>query len=168
MIKNRFEFIRIYDYSDGYRNPYANIEFVLSKNIFKTLADAWTADDENEFFCETKANDKRDVYMPQNYEQFIKYLQETSISDSIGDVRVVYERLIYGDNDEKMLEPCDLGKDGYKVLLELAEEMFCDENLNRTKKTENHLKRKLACQVNKIHKKMLVDYNEKHGQAQKQ
>lgn len=161
----KFDFVRIYDDSFGFRKPYSNIEFVVSNNVFKRFINAWSVIEEDERFADTKAADRRVVFRPQNYEQFKKYLQETKIDETLGDVKVYHDFPVTNENSPS---PKDLGEEGFEVLLALAKEMLYDDTKKRDEKTENHLKRTFVNETNKIHRQMLAEHSEKVQPQQKQ
>lgn len=154
-MKNRFESIRIYDDENGFHEPYSNIEFVVTGNVVKGFINAWTPLKQHEWVSDSKYIDRRMVYRPQNYEQFLKYLSETKVNDVFGDIRVFYSK---PNSESEINGLVDLEYEGYETLLALATEMLYIENDSRSEKTENHIKRTFVNRANKIHKDMTAKY----------
>lgn len=167
-MKNRFQCVRIYEDAYGFREPYSNIEFVITDNLAKRFIDAWTPLKKDEWVSDSKYGDNRIVYRPQNYEQFLKYLSETKVDEELGDIKVYNSTVIYDEDLEVEIEYLvDLEDYGYETLLSLATEMLYINNESRSEKTENHLKRTFVNQANRIHKDMTLKYNKERGQEVK-
>lgn len=166
-MKGKFEYIIIYEDKYGFEKPYSNIEFVISKNLIKEFITAVQVDSNTESYTYSKYRNGRSVLKPQNYEQFKRYLRETAIDKTIGDVRVVYAPVKNWNREKPYDDLQELGSDGYDVLLALAKEMLY-EGESTDEKTIAHKKRTFVNESNKIHRERIAEFKEKTSGKQKQ
>ena len=169
-MKNRFDFVRVYDEPSGYFNPYDNIEFVVSSNILKKVIEVLKMSSK-EICGQSKHQDGRMVINPQNYEQFKLFLSQTKIDEELGDIRVVYQQrapLIAQNLDRNSVTlyyDNDLFTEGYPALVDFAKDMLYDGTKIEPRAVD-HQKRVFLQQANKIHKQLVEEYQQKHSQKQ--
>lgn len=162
-MKNRFDFVRIYDDEHRFLEPFYNIEFVVNNNFFKKALEVMKMSSK-ECYTQSKHQDGVMVICPRNYEEFKKYLSQTKVNDELHDIKVVYQEkapLIAQNLDRNAVTlyyDNELFSAGYELLLDYAKDLLYDGK-KRDEKTEKHLKRRFVCEANKIHKELVANHN---------
>ena len=131
-----YESIRIYDLNKNTESDYkGHIEFIYKSNPVKDFIKRHVIAEE--FAWESKAGDKKIANRPQNYHDFLSFLNKTKISEDSGMIQVYHMKPVVAHNNKCVMyeeEPylgtiydvVELAKESL-VCLDFSEEGFSSD-----------------------------------------